>query len=406
MTLPDLTSNLPTWAPTALAITAAVAIAVMAGYLTGNRTRTLTAPRRRDWGRTAEATLTLTAAAIATAGAFTGMLTVFRDHLGMPDVEAYTLAGFLELGMVTCGIRARRRVKDGQPAGIDGAAVWILAALSAGLASAAEDDPIGHATRLVIPLVAAGMWELYLTTDRRRAAADTGSVPAPARIAWRITPARIAVLCRLADPTTRGVGDVDRSRRLARLTRVRIHLAALEDTTRVPRWAAWLTARGTRRALADWRLQRHALGAVEHLRLGEDQGTAAAIQSTVASVMGLRDATAPGAMSGASPWGAPVPGPAQDHHETPGPLTHPAADRDEAGPAAPLPLARPHPTSDIDDLTAARAQQVIDTLVATGQRVNLANFGRAWRASWSIEQGRLRVIYGATKSSAKTRGVA
>jgi hypothetical protein len=92
--------------------------------------------------------------------------------------------------------------------------------------------------------------------------------------------------------------------------------------------------------------------------------------------------------------------------KAPGPLTHPAADRDEAGPAAPLPLARPHPTSDIDDLTAARAQQVIDTLVATGQRVNLANFGRAWRASWSIEQGRLRVIYGATKSSAKTRGVA
>jgi hypothetical protein len=51
-----------------------------------------------------------------------------------------------------------------------------------------------------------------------------------------------------------------------------------------------------------WRLQRQALAAVEHLALGSDPNIPATIRTTVAAVVGLRTATAPAALTAASPW--------------------------------------------------------------------------------------------------------
>jgi len=202
-------------------------------------------------------------------------------------------------------LRARRALRESGSVGVDGAAVWVMALLSAVLA-AADAQGLARAVRFAAPLVAAWLWERGLAAERRRVRDAAGGAHR-SRIAWRITPDRIAVRIGLADPTTRGVDAIDRSRRLARLTRARVRLAVLERST-LPRWLAVVTGQQLRLAAAAWRLQRYALAAVEHLHLGIDQSAADAIRTTVAAVTGLRAATDPEALTDASPWraGAPV----------------------------------------------------------------------------------------------------
>jgi hypothetical protein len=297
----QLPADLPGWAlPAATAaglllLTAVVNVAVVAA---GRRTTPQAARQRgQNDGRLIETALTLAAAGIATAVAVTGMWRVFGDALGFSGPGRVALAGFLEIALMVSAIRARRNLRDTGSVGVDGAAVWAMAGLSAVLAAADAHGGIARAARFTAPLVAAWLWERGMAADRR--AARPPQVRAP--IAWRLTKHRLAVRLGLADPTQRAGSEVDRARRLARLTRARLRLAVLETTT-LPRPLAWLTLRPVRRAHAAWRLQRHALAAVEHLHLGADPDIIATIASTVAAVIGLRDATTPAALQTANPW--------------------------------------------------------------------------------------------------------
>jgi hypothetical protein len=311
----DLVASAPT--PLVVAgMLAGLAGIVGAGYAAGRRgrTRAATAPgaspatpsarpreeahRRAARERWAELALTLTAAGIATAVAVNGMWRVFGDVLGFTGAGRIALAGFLEVALMVSAIRARRSLREHGTVGVDGAAVWVLALLSAVLAGA-DAHGLARAVRFAAPLVAAWLWERGLAAERRRART-------PAAIAWRWTRERLAVRLGLAEPTHRETGDVDRARRLAVLTRARLRLAVLEASS-LPRPLAVLTLQPVRRALAAWRLQRHALAAVEHLHLGTDPQVPATIRTTVAAVVGLREATAPVALATASPWTAPAP---------------------------------------------------------------------------------------------------
>lgn len=297
-TAPD-PASLPPWAWVAAAgsVVLLLAGAAVTAYLLGRRRVAVDAtdqPNRQTQHRASrrtEGALTAAAAGIATAGAWTGMLNVFEHRLGITGIEAYVLAGFLEIAMVTCGIRARRHVQAKEPAALDRTCVWILATLSAVLASSAEHGAVGRAARLVLPLVAAGMWELFLRGDRP---SDTKG------IAWRWTPRLILVALGLADPEARDTTDVAKARRLAKLTRARARLATFERVA-VPQWLALLTARPLRTAIASWRFQRLAYGAVEHLRLGTDPATLHDIQAVAHAVTTLRDATDPRRFTGPDP---------------------------------------------------------------------------------------------------------
>ncbi|MDQ1248937.1 MAG: hypothetical protein QG597_3311 [Actinomycetota bacterium] len=253
-----------------------------------------------------ELALTIAAAGIATALSVSGMWKVFGDVLGFSVPGRVALAGFLEIAMVVSAIRARRNLRLRGTVGHDGIAVWVLALLSAVIA-ASDAHGAGRAIRFAAPLVAAWLWHGGLATVRQQT-----QTRQRAKIAWRWTRERLAVRLGLAEPVHRATSDVDRARRLARLTRARLRLAVLEAST-LPWLLTVLTAQPVRTAWAVWRLQRQALAAVEHLHLGTDPAIPVAIRGTVAAVTGLRAATAPTVLTAVSPWAqvraleAPVP---------------------------------------------------------------------------------------------------
>ena len=333
---------LPSWMRTQAGLTgtalAVLAVLTVTAYLVGAyRTRRRasdgsSAPDARGWS-VLEMALTVAAAGIATGVALNGMWRVFGDALGFSGPGRVALAGFLEIALMVSAIRARRSLLETGSVGVDGTAVWVLAGFSAFLASADAHTTLARVTRLGAPLVAAWMWERGLAADRRRVRAQ-GGVTARQSIAWRWTRQRVAVRFGLADPAVRTGSDVDRARRLARLTRARLRLAVLE-TSDLPGPLAWLTAQPIRRAIASWRLQRQALAAVEHLNLGEDPTITDKITTTVAAVVGLRAATTPQALARAgTPW---------KHMAAPEP-TGPAADRAGYQPPATAVTATPTTT--------------------------------------------------------------
>lgn len=308
----------PDWAAPTAGITTVTVLAALA-WLAGHRTRPrpdaageaagpgATGASLRRW-RATSTFLTVVAAAIATATAVNGMWHVFGDALGLDGPARVVLVGFLEIALMTSAIRSRVAILEHRPAGGDAAAVWVLALASAGLSAADADTPLARALRFIVPLVAAWMWDRTLAADRRRAHQTRGDQPQTdtESIAWRWTPRRLAVAAGLADPTRRESTDIDHARRLARLTRARIRLAVL--TQPLPRGLNTLTLRPIRRAIAAARLQRHALGAVEHLHLGTDPTITATITTTVAAVVGLAEATEPGILraTATNPWRVPA----------------------------------------------------------------------------------------------------
>lgn len=277
------------------------------GFVLGHtRTRTQAEPgavaRDHPQVHWVEPALTVVAAGIATAVAVNGMWRVFGDTLGLTGLGRFALAGFLEVALLVSALRARRNLREHGSVGVDGAAVWVMASLSAVLASA---DAVGLArmVRFAAPLVAAWLWERGLAAERRR------TRPREAGILWRWTPRRVAVLVGLAEPAARDLQEVQRSRRLVALTRTRLRLAALE-TSRLPSLAALVTMLPVRRAWVEQRLHRQAMAAVENLNLGSDPQLVEELRATVAAVAGLKDATAPppAAPTGAtrSPRGVPL----------------------------------------------------------------------------------------------------
>ena len=174
-------------------------------------------------GRGVEVGLTVVAAGIATAVSVNGMWRVFGDVLGLDGLGRALTAGFLEIALIVSALRARRCLREHGTVGVDGAAVWVIAVVSA-LVSAADADGLAKVVRLAAPLLAAWLWERGLAADRRAARTRKRAV-----IAWRWSRERLAVRVGLADPSERTTPEVDRARRLARLTRARLRVAVLED---------------------------------------------------------------------------------------------------------------------------------------------------------------------------------
>ena len=120
-----------------------------------------------------------------------GMVTVTTDVLHSPIWMALLLAGFLEGGLVASALLARDAAVHGLPTAVDSAAVWTLSVLS-GLLSASHEliGPLSDGTRgwtftapqveaaavrLIVPLVAAWIWERVLVNTKREVAARTAA---------------------------------------------------------------------------------------------------------------------------------------------------------------------------------------------------------------------------------------
>lgn len=119
------------------------------------------------------------AATIATALAYSGMVLFGLEVAHMSPLEAYGLAGFLEISLVAVALMARNAALEGRPYGVLLALTWVLSGTS-GLFAALHEVAVPTAStpymvvfRFVPPLVAALMWHLALVGERHMVTGHT-----------------------------------------------------------------------------------------------------------------------------------------------------------------------------------------------------------------------------------------
>ncbi len=235
-------------------------------------------------GRRLQNLLTATVGLIATAAQAQGMWNFFGDQF---RISNYYLRGalfaFIELGILVSALRARRHRIDHGGVGVDGATVWVLALLS-GILSATDTSTTGAALgRLAVPLVAAWMFERAISVERSDRVGVLNGIP------WRITPARVLVWLRLADPAERDVADVARAHRLAQLARYAYRVDQVRP--------------GRRKVRMQRRLVRRLLKVNADLHLATNPLVMAELRSNLATVFQALGQMTPVAVADLSPWG-------------------------------------------------------------------------------------------------------
>ncbi|WP_251150817.1 helix-turn-helix domain-containing protein [Cellulosimicrobium sp. Marseille-Q4280] len=119
------------------------------------------------------------AATIATALAYSGMVLFGLEVAHMSPLEAYGLAGFLEVSLVAVALMARNAALEGRPYGILLTLTWVLSGTSGVFAALHEiavptdSTPYMVVFRFVPPLVAALMWHLALVGERHMVTGHT-----------------------------------------------------------------------------------------------------------------------------------------------------------------------------------------------------------------------------------------
>ncbi|MFI1996811.1 hypothetical protein [Actinoplanes sp. NPDC020271] len=236
--------------------------------------------------------LTVIAAALATMVSASGMWKFFTDILGQSPLRIVFFA-YIEVALFASALLARARLlrePEKGTTGVDGVAVWALAALTASLSALDASSFRELCLRLAAPPVAAWMWERALAAERSVRLGRTMS-----RIHWAVTVERILVWLRLAEAQDRDVTAVDRARRRARLGRARLRLHILQEK----KAATWRIRRARNRVI------RHAMHAAEHIGLADFPGAAderEAMQIYMATLYGVVDATSPEAVAGFNAW--------------------------------------------------------------------------------------------------------
>lgn len=233
-------------------------------------------------GRRLQNVLTAAVGVIATTVQAQGMWNFFGDkfHVTNPWLRAGMFA-FIELCILVSALRARRYRIDTGKVGLDGVAVWVLAVLSGALSATDADTAGGMFGRLVVPLVAAWMFERAISVERSDHVGFLSGIP------WRITPERILVALRLADPTRRDVADVARAHRLAQLARYAYRVGQAKPGRQ----------RRMRRRLVARMLKINA-----ELRLATDPIVMAELRLNLATVFQALDGMTAEAVADLSPW--------------------------------------------------------------------------------------------------------
>lgn len=238
--------------------------------------------------------LTVIAAALATMVSASGMWKFFTDILGESPLR-YIFFGYIEVALFASALLARARLlrEPGKGStGVDGAAVWVFAALTASLSALDSDSFREVCLRLAAPLVAAWMWERALAAERSVRLGRTAR-----RINWTITLERVFIWLRLAEAHGRDMTEVDRARRRARLGRARLNLYLLQNR----KTSAWRLRRAHNKVI------RQAMAAAEHIGLADAPSAVnerEAIQMYMATIYGFVDATTPEAVAHLNAWRA------------------------------------------------------------------------------------------------------
>ncbi|PFG42359.1 Homeodomain-like domain-containing protein [Isoptericola jiangsuensis] len=145
-----------------------------------DRAATSGSPRQvRYRGRHLPMIAVVVAATIATALAYRGMVLFGLEVAHMTPVEAYGMAGFLEVSLVAVALMARNAALEGRPYGVLLTLTWVLSGTSGVFAALhevavpTESTPYMVVFRFVPPLVAALMWHLALVGERHMVTGHT-----------------------------------------------------------------------------------------------------------------------------------------------------------------------------------------------------------------------------------------
>ncbi|WP_139123056.1 helix-turn-helix domain-containing protein [Cellulosimicrobium cellulans] len=137
-------------------------------------------PRQARYrGRYLPMVAVVVAATIATALAYSGMVLFGLEVAHMSPLEAYGLAGFLEVSLVAVALMARNAALEGRPYGVLLTLTWVLSGTSGVFAALhevavpTESTPYMVVFRFVPPLVAALMWHLALVGERHMVTGHT-----------------------------------------------------------------------------------------------------------------------------------------------------------------------------------------------------------------------------------------
>jgi hypothetical protein len=285
--LPDAGHTLP------LAAAVAAVIVILAGGAYAVRVLI-----RAASGTPVEDLLTVVVAALVTIVSMNGMWRFFGNVLQFGPALRVIVFWVLEGATITFALRARRTMRDriakaiaaeegsasrlgAGSTGIDGMLMWVSTGVSAVLASMDAGSIPAAIARLVMPLMAALLWERGLRLERQRTAGRT--------INWRVTPERVLVAIGLAEPAALTAGEVDVERCLNRVVRARHAYRALVEAEA----AQWRLDR------AAGKLQRRLLEADERTGLASDAG----LQEKLFAKCGLQDgARALAGVRPPAPW--------------------------------------------------------------------------------------------------------
>jgi len=246
------------------------------------------AVKRRGRKRLIQNLLTLLVYVLATVASADGMWSFFRDVLliTFPPLLVSVFSIF-EASVFVSALRARQaRLDDVESkGGIDALAVWILAALSGVFSASHETVLAAQAVRLVLPLLAAYMFERAMSAEQGDVRQDSGK--RRKRITFRFSPERILVALGIADPSDRDAAAVNRDRTIARLATLSVR------ANRAP---------AKRRQAAQLAFQLALEKANERLGISTDPRLMDQLQRSIALLYGAVEATAPEAVAAANPW--------------------------------------------------------------------------------------------------------
>lgn len=117
-------------------------------------------------GRRVEDVLTLVVAAAAAYLSSTGLRKFGRDIMNLTAPWDWMPFVGLDLAALVCGLRARRRARKGEGAGLSGALFWVLIAISALFSASEAQDFIGGVARAAWPLISGVLFELGSLEER------------------------------------------------------------------------------------------------------------------------------------------------------------------------------------------------------------------------------------------------
>jgi len=245
-------------------------------------------PKRRS-RRKVQNALTFLVYLLATVASADGMWTFFGAvlHMDYLPLRASVFSIF-EAAVLVSALRARQaRLDDTESkGGVDALAVWVFAALSGVFSASHETQLAARGVRLVLPLLAAYMFERSTSAEQGDARQDQGK--RRKRLALRLSPERILVALGLADPTDRNIETVNRDRIIARLA-----------TLSVRQTMATNSRDRTKAAKA---FQAALEKANERYGLAVDLKLMAQLRASIALLLNSGEATSPEAVQSANPW--------------------------------------------------------------------------------------------------------